>query len=156
MLTVRIACVGKLKETYWREAVAEYEKRLGPLCKFSITEVPEARLPAAPSPGDIAQALDREATLLLPKCTGTICPLCIEGPQLDSPGLAALLAKSMQSPGAITFVIGSSHGLSDKVKHSGPGLSMSPMTFPHQLARVMLCEQLYRAFQILAGTRYHK
>lgn len=156
MLTVRIACVGKLKESYWREAVAEYEKRLRPLCKFDIVEIPESRLPSGPSSGEIAQALEREGEQLLQKSVGTVCPLCIEGKGLDSPGLARLLEKAMQSPGAVTFVIGSSHGLSQKVKSAGPGFSMSPMTFPHQLARVMLCEQLYRGFQILGGTKYHK
>ncbi len=156
MLAVKIACVGRLKERYWREAVAEYEKRLGPFCRLEIIEIPEARLPQAPSPGDIAQALDREGEQLLQKCAGTICPLCIEGKLLDSPGLAKLLEKAMLSPGAVSFVIGSSHGLSDKVKRAGPGFSLSPMTFPHQLARVMLCEQLYRGFQILSGTKYHK
>ena len=156
MLTVRLACVGKLKEGYWREAVAEYEKRLRPLCCFEILEVPESRLPSAPSPGDIAQALEREGALLLQKSTGQLCPLCIEGRQVDSPCLARLLEKAMQAPGAITFLIGSSHGLSQAVKDSGRGFSMSSMTFPHQLARVMLCEQLYRAFQIIGGTKYHK
>lgn len=156
MLTVRIACVGKLKESYWRDAVAEYEKRLRPLCKFEIVEIGEARLPHDPRPGEISQALEREGEQLLQKCVGTVCPLCIEGKPLDSPGLARRLEKAMQAPGAITFVIGSSHGLSDRVKRAGPGFSMSPMTFPHQLARVMLCEQLYRGFQILSGTKYHK
>ena len=113
-------------------------------------------MPSAPSPGDIAQALEREGELLLQKSTGQLCPLCIEGRQVDSPGLARLLEKAMQAPGAITFLIGSSHGLSQAVKDSGRGFSMSPMTFPHQLARVMLCEQLYRAFQIIGGTKYHK
>ena len=85
-----------------------------------------------------------------------IYPLCIEGKLLDSPGLAKRLAGAMQSPGAVSFVIGSSFGLSPKVKAAGEGLSMSPMTFPHQLARVMLCEQIYRGFQILGNTKYHK
>lgn len=156
MLTVRIACVGRLKESYWRQAIAEYEKRLGPLCKFGMLEIPESRLPRSPSPGDIAQALEREGEQLLQKCTGAVHPLCIEGRPLDSPGLARLLEKAMQAPGAATFVIGSSHGLAEKVKRAGPGFSLSPMTFPHQLARVMLCEQLYRGFQILGGTKYHK
>ena len=156
MLTVRLACVGKLKEGYWREAVAEYEKRLRPLCRFEILEVPESRLRSTPTPGDIAQALEREGALLLQKSVGQLCPLCIEGRQVDSLGLARLLEKAMQAPRAITFLIGSSHGLSQAVKDSGRGFSMSPMTFPHQLARVMLCEQLYRAFQIIGGTKYHK
>ncbi len=156
MLSVKLLCVGKLKESYWREAVAEYEKRLRPLCKWELIELPEARLPAAPSPAQIAGALEKEGAELLRRAEGAVYPLCIEGRQVDSPGLARRLAGAMQSPGAVTFVIGSSWGLSPQVKAAGEGLSMSPMTFPHQLARVMLCEQIYRAFQILGNTRYHK
>lgn len=156
MLGVRIVCVGKLKEAYWREAVKEYGKRLGALCRFEIVELPEARLPAVPNDKEIAAALEKEADLILPKIQGQAYPLCIEGKQLDSPGLARLLEQGMQSPGAVSFVIGSSYGLSDRVKAQGPGLSMSSMTFPHQLARVMLCEQIYRGLQILRGAPYHK
>lgn len=156
MLLVRLACVGRLKEGYWRQAVAEYEKRLGAFCRFEIIEVGEARLPSDPSPGEVRQALDREGELLLQKAVGALYPLCIEGRQLDSPGMAALLEKAMQAPGAVTFLIGSSFGLGEGVKQAGQGISMSLMTFPHQLARVMLCEQLYRGFQIISHTRYHK
>ncbi|MCI9116118.1 23S rRNA (pseudouridine(1915)-N(3))-methyltransferase RlmH [Acutalibacter sp. JLR.KK004] len=156
MLLVRLACVGRLKEEYWRQAVAEYEKRLRPFCRFEILEIGESRLPDSPTEGDIRRALEREGEQLLQKSVGLLCPLCIEGRLLDSPGMAALLGQAMQSPGAVTFFIGSSFGLSQQVKQSGKGFSMSPMTFPHQLARVMLCEQLYRGFQIQAGTKYHK
>ena len=156
MLEVRLLCVGKLKEAYWRDAVSEYEKRLGPLCKFKLIELPEARLPNDPSPAQIAQALDQEGKALLEKAVGAVYPLCIEGRETDSPGLAKKLAAAMQSPGAVTFIIGSSYGLSPAVKAAGQGLSMSPMTFPHQLARVMLLEQIYRAHKINAGERYHK
>ncbi|WP_322181341.1 23S rRNA (pseudouridine(1915)-N(3))-methyltransferase RlmH [Neglectibacter caecimuris] len=156
MLEVRLLCIGKLKESYWRDAVAEYEKRLKPLCKFQLIELPEARLPNAPSPAQISAALAEEGKSILEKAAGTVFPLCIEGKETDSPGLAKRLEQAMQFPGAVTFVIGSSHGLAEQVKEAGERLSMSPMTFPHQLARVMLCEQLYRAFQILNGTKYHK
>lgn len=156
MLEVRLICIGKLKESYWREAVAEYEKRLRPLCKFQLIELPEVRLPDSPSPAQIDTALDQEGKAILAKAVGKIYPLCIEGKLTDSTGLAKKLSAAMQSPGAVTFVIGSSHGLCGEVKKSGEGLSMSPMTFPHQLARVMLCEQVYRGFQILGGTKYHK
>lgn len=156
MLGVRVVCVGRLKEAYWREAVKEYEKRLGVLCRFEIVELPEARLPAAPSAGEISAALGREAAAILPKIAGQAYPLCIEGKRLDSLALAQLLERNMQSPGAVSFVIGSSYGLSERVKALGPGLSMSAMTFPHQLARVMLCEQVYRGLQILRGAPYHK
>ena len=156
MLGVRLICVGKLKERYWREAVAEYEKRLRPLCRWELIELPEARLPSDPSPGEIAAALEKEGEQILRHAVGKLYPLCIEGEPLDSPALARRLAEAMQSPGAVSFAIGSSFGLSPAVKRAGEGVSMSPMTFPHQLARVMLCEQIYRGFQILGGGRYHK
>lgn len=156
MLEVRLLCVGKLKEVYWRDAVAEYEKRLRPLCRFELLELPEARLPADPSPLQIEQALSQEGKLLLEKAAGTIFPLCIEGKPIDSPALAKKLSSAMQFPGTVSFIIGSSHGLASEVKAAGEGLSMSNMTFPHQLARVMLCEQIYRGFQILQGSKYHK
>lgn len=156
MLTVRLVCVGKLKEAYWREAVAEYEKRLRPLCKFEIRELPEERLPSDPSSAQIQSALEREGEAILKQSAGQLIPLCIEGKQTGSEGFARRLSAAMQSPGAVTLVIGSSYGLSPRVKRAGEGLSMSEMTFPHQMARVMLCEQLYRAFQILNHTKYHK
>lgn len=156
MLEVRLICVGKLKEAYWREAVAEYEKRLRPLCRWELVELPEARLPQDPSAAQIAAALDREGEAILAKAAGTVYPLCIEGKPVSSEGLAERLSAAMQSPGAATFVIGSSFGLSPRVKGAGERVSMSSMTFPHQLARVMLCEQIYRAFQIINGTKYHK
>lgn len=156
MLAVKLVCVGKLKEAYWRDAVAEYEKRLRPLCKWELIELPEARLPSAPSQAEIAAALEKEGEQIFRHTAGTVYPLCIEGKEVDSPGVAKRLAGAMQSPGAVSFVIGSSFGLSPAVKRAGEGLSMSPMTFPHQLARVMLCEQIYRGFQILGNTSYHK
>ena len=156
MLEIRLICIGKLKEAYWRDAVAEYEKRLSPFCKFQLIELPEVRLPNEPSPAQITAALEQEGKAILERTAGKIYPLCIEGKEVDSPGLAKKLEQVMQSPGAATFIIGSSHGLAETVKQAGEGLSMSPMTFPHQLARVMLCEQIYRGFQIISGTKYHK
>lgn len=156
MLAVKLICVGKLKERFWREAVEEYEKRLRSLCKWELMELPEARLPSAPSQREIDAALEREGEQILKHVVGKVYPLCIEGRAVDSPGLAKRLAGAMQSPGAVSFVIGSSFGLSPQVKQAGEGISMSPMTFPHQLARVMLCEQIYRGFQILGETKYHK
>lgn len=156
MLEVRLICIGKLKEKYWRDAVAEYEKRLRPLCKFQLVELAEVKLPSDPSQAQIDQALEQEGRQILEKTAGVVLPLCIEGKACDSPALAKKLEAAMQFPGAVSFVIGSSHGLSPMVKQAGQGLSMSPMTFPHQLARVMLCEQIYRAFQILQGSKYHK
>lgn len=156
MLGVKIVCVGKLKEEHWRAAVREYEKRLSALCRFEIVELPESKLPSSPSEREIAAALEKEAAAIIPKLSGLIVPLCIEGRPLDSPALSRLLDGAMRSPGSVSFVIGSSYGLAPSVKALGDGLSMSAMTFPHQLARVMLCEQIYRGFQILRGATYHK
>jgi 23S rRNA (pseudouridine1915-N3)-methyltransferase len=158
MLTVKIICIGTLKEKYWRDACGEYAKRLGPFCKFSIVELPEARLEKDPSPAAIERGLQQEAEEILRAAGGgRLIPLCIEGERLSSEQLSDRIEKAaVQGESALCFVIGSSHGLADKVKRAGKGISMSPMTFPHQLARVMLCEQIYRAFQILAGTKYHK
>ena len=159
MNRIQLLCVGKLKEEYWRSACAEYEKRLRPYCRFSIVELPESRLPERPSQAQIQLALEKEGELLLKKAQGTApVALCIEGRQLSSPDFAAMLEKlSLQGQGEISLIIGSSFGLSPQVKQQAVRqLSMSEMTFPHQLARVMLCEQLYRAFQILQGGKYHK
>ena len=156
MLQVRIVCVGRLKEAYWRAAVEEYEKRLSSLCRLELAELPEARLSQSPSGGEIGAALEKEAEAILPRLTGRVFPLCIEGKPVSSEELAKALGDAMTSPGAVSFVIGSSYGLSPRVKERGRPLSMSPMTFPHQLARVMLCEQVYRGLQILRGAPYHK
>ncbi|WOC33335.1 MULTISPECIES: 23S rRNA (pseudouridine(1915)-N(3))-methyltransferase RlmH [Caproicibacterium] len=159
MQKVQIVCIGKLKETYWRQACAEYEKRLRPFVDFQIRELPECRLPDAPSQAQIDAALEEEAVRILEACRGgEVIPLCIEGKALDSPMLAAHLQQAAnESAGRISFVIGSSFGLASSVKQAGRlRLSMSPMTFPHQLARVMLCEQIYRAYQILHHGKYHK
>lgn len=160
MKTVTLICIGKLKEAYWRDAVAEYQKRLSAFCRFEIVELPECRLPENPSPAEIEKALDSEATAILAKIPAgaAVVPLCIEGKPLSSPDLSALLQKwAVEGKSKTVCIIGSSFGLSDRVKAAADfRLSMSPMTFPHQLARVMLCEQIYRAMQIEAGGKYHK
>ena len=159
MLTVNLICVGKLKERYWIDACAEYQKRLGAFCKFRMLEVAEHKLPENPSELQIQQALKAEGDKILQLAAGsTVIPLCIEGKQIDSPTLAdRLQTLALNGVSTVSFVIGSSHGMCDAVKNSGSfKLSMSPMTFPHQLARVMLCEQIYRAFQIQNNGRYHK
>ncbi len=159
MLNVRILCVGKLKEAYWRDACAEYAKRLKAFCSFSIVELPESRLPDDPSQALIEKALEEEGEKLLTAAKGSaIIPLCIEGKEMTSPKLASTLEElASRGISSVSFVIGSSFGLAEKVKQAGNlRLSMSPMTFPHQLARVMLCEQIYRAFQIQNHGKYHK
>lgn len=159
MLTVNLICIGSLKERYWRDACAEYEKRLSVFCRLNIIELPESRLPDNPSPGELEKALAGEGERILQKAgNSVVLPLCIEGKELDSPALSDYLDSLMVGgTSAVSFVIGGSHGLSDAVKAAGvKRLSMSPMTFPHQLARVMLLEQVYRAFMIRANGKYHK
>ncbi|MFA5658589.1 MAG: 23S rRNA (pseudouridine(1915)-N(3))-methyltransferase RlmH [Oscillospiraceae bacterium] len=159
MFTVNIISVGKLKEAYLREAVAEYSKRLGPFCKLSVTELSEQKLSDSPSQKEIENALLAEGRAILSAAQGGyIFALCIEGRQLSSEELSQkfnLIALSGKS--TVSFIIGSSFGLSDEVKSSCDfKLSMSKMTFPHQLVRVMLSEQIYRAFQINSNSKYHK
>ncbi|MBQ5544191.1 MAG: 23S rRNA (pseudouridine(1915)-N(3))-methyltransferase RlmH [Clostridia bacterium] len=160
MLTVQILCVGNLKEAYWRDACEEYAKRLGAFCKFSVTELPESRLPKSYSDADVAKVIATEGERLLAKVSpgDFVAAMCIEGKMLSSTALAEELSRAaVNGKSRVTFIIGGSYGLSDAVKSRADlRLSMSPMTFPHQLARVMLCEQLYRAFSIQAGTKYHK
>ena len=160
MQHVTVLCVGKLKESYWRDAVAEYAKRLSAFCRFTVIEVDEERLPDAPSAAQIAHTLEEEGKRLLariPRDALTVA-LCIEGKTVSSEMLSARLSSwALDGKSHIVFVIGGSFGLSDEVKNTAAlRLSMSPMTFPHQLARVMLLEQIYRAFQIASGGKYHK
>ncbi|MBR1724982.1 MAG: 23S rRNA (pseudouridine(1915)-N(3))-methyltransferase RlmH [Ruminococcus sp.] len=161
MLKVNIICVGKLKEAYWRDAVAEYSKRLGGYCSFSVEELAESRLPDQPSEGQISAALEKEAAAMekyLSAKSALNIAMCIEGKTLSSEQLSEKISRSaVEGVSTVNFYIGSSFGLSESVKRRCQlRLSMSPMTFPHQLARVMLCEQIYRAFSIAAGSRYHK
>jgi 23S rRNA (pseudouridine1915-N3)-methyltransferase len=152
MLRVRLIAVGKLKEAFWADACREYQKRLAALCRLEIVELAEE--PERPD------ALAREAVRIedrLPK-EGYLAALCIEGRELSSAQLAAQLAE-LQNRGVsqLTLLIGSSNGLDERLKaRADLRLSMSPMTFPHHLARVMVLEQLYRALSINAGSKYHK
>ncbi len=158
MLTVKLICIGKLKESYLRDAQAEYQKRLGAFCKIEVIELSEYRLPDNPSDAQIEKGLTEEGKAILAKASGTLIPMCIEGKMLSSTQLADRIAKiALEGESTLSFIIGGSFGLSDEVKSRGSlKLSMSPMTFPHQLARVMLLEQIYRAFQINVGGKYHK
>ncbi len=152
-------CVGKLKEPFYVQAAKEYEKRLIPYCKLELKEVPEERLPDGPSQAQIQNALEKEAQRLQPDLEkGTVIALCIEGKPFSSEELARKMESlALAGTSKLTFVIGGSYGLSPSVKAKAQiQLSMSPMTFPHHMARVMLLEQIYRGFQILKGTKYHK
>lgn len=159
MLNFRIVCVGSLKESYLRDAVAEYAKRLSAFCEPSIIELKEYKLPDSPSPAEIEKTLDEEAERILkaalPKSYKIA--LCVEGKQFSSEKLAKKLEEIEQANSALTLIIGSSHGLSNKVKNACDlRLSISELTFPHQLVRVMLLEIFYRCFNIIKGTKYHK
>lgn len=160
MQKIDLLCIGKLKESYLRQACQEYEKRLSAYCKLSIIELPECRLPQDPSPAQIAQGLAQEGQSILQKLSpqATLISLCIEGEELSSPQLAQRMAAfAAKGSGHLAFAIGGSWGLDPAVKaRSALRLSMSPMTFPHQLARVMVLEQLYRACSINHNGKYHK
>lgn len=160
MLRVSLICVGKLKEKHFAAACAEYEKRLGAFCKLTVTELPEQRLPDNPSAALIAAALEKEAELIRQKIPAGACvvSLCVEGGLLSSEALSAQIEQwAVSGVSCLCFIIGGSFGLHPGIKQQSKlRLSMSPMTFPHHLARVMVLEQIYRAFQISGGTQYHK
>ena len=160
MFSVTLICVGKLKEKFYLAAAEEYCKRLKAYVDFTLLELPETRLPDEPSPAQIAQGLAKEAELIrtkIPKGTW-FCVLTPEGAQLSSEELAQTLASVRQSgKSGACFLIGSSFGMDASLKKlADRKLSMSKMTFPHHLARVMVLEQLYRAESIQAGSKYHK
>lgn len=157
-MTISLIVMGKLKEEYLRNACAEYIKRLGRYCTFELHELDECRLSDSPSDKEIAAALRKEAEQIKKYAKGMIVPMCIEGKQLTSPELSEKITSAgVSGQSTVTFIIGSSFGLDPEIKAMGTlKLSMSKMTFPHQLARVMLLEQIYRAFQIAEGGKYHK
>ena len=160
MLKITLITVGKLKERYLRDAVGEYEKRLTTLCNLKSVEIDAVKLPDNPNDSQISSALDSEAVKILSNIPNGayVIPMCIEGKQLSSEELSEKLNNlGVSGQGSVCFIIGGSYGLSDKVKSKADfKLSMSKMTFPHQVARVMLLEQIYRAFKILQGGTYHK
>ena len=144
MMTVKLVCVGTLKEAYWRQACAEYEKRLSAFCKLQIVALPESTLP-------------KEKDAILKECEGYTVALCVEGSSMSSEALAKKIASVSHTASKITFVIGSSCGLDDAVKKRADlRLSFSSFTFPHQMMRVILLEQIYRAFTIDRNMTYHK
>lgn len=153
-------CVGKLKEKFYADACGEYVKRLGGYCKLNVVELPEQKLPKNPSLGEIQGALEREGDAIRGKipANSSVVAMAIEGRMRSSEELAELISDWARSASKhLVFVIGGSYGLHPSVKAGAwRTLSMSPMTFPHHLARVMLLEQIYRAFKIQEGADYHK
>ena len=159
MLSVRFITLGTLKEAYLRDAAAEYEKRLGAFCKFEMIQLKEERLSDDPSQNEINTALERESEKIFAQIPprAYVVAMCVEGKELSSPELADKLDEIANRTSDICFIIGSSFGLSEAVKKRADlRLSISKLTFPHQLMRVVLLEAVYRAFNIQKGTKYHK
>ena len=159
MADITIISVGTLKEGYLKDAVLEYKKRLLQYARVEEINLKEERISDEDNAAEIQRALNAEGDRILaavPKGS-SIVAMCVEGVQTDSPALASRIGKMIDERGRIAFVIGSSHGLSDKVKVAAElKLSVSKLTFPHQLMRVILLESVYRSFTILAGKKYHK
>ena len=160
MFDITLICMGKLKEKFYLSAAAEYEKRLKGYCNFHLIELPEVRLPENPSPAEISAGLAKEAESSIAKIPKG-CWFCVftpEGKLLSSEALADKLREvKLSGKSSVCFLIGSSFGMAPRIKQMADfKLSMSPMTFPHHLARIMVMEQIYRAEAIQAGSKYHK
>lgn len=160
MISVTVIALGKLKERSMRELCAEYEKRLSAFCRLQIVELVPERLSERPSANEIARALDTEAAHIAAKIptNAYVFAMCIEGKQMPSEAFSQKLSSlAVNGTSNVVFLLGSSFGLQEALKKRADfRFSMSEMTFPHQLARVMLLEQIYRAFQIESGGKYHK
>ena len=159
MISVNVICVGKLKEQYLRDGCAEYIKRISAFSKVNVIEVAEERCGDDPSDLEIKNVIEKEGARILSKIPKGSCviPLCIEGREYSSPEFSAQLEKLSLEHSAVTFIIGGSFGISNEVKKLGRiKLSFGKMTLPHQLARMVLLEQVYRAFSISNNSKYHK
>lgn len=159
MIKCRIIAMGSLKEKFFKEACGEYAKRLSRFCDLDICEIEPQKLPEKPSLGEIENALKKEAEQISKKIpqNSLVISLCVEGKQMSSEKLAEKIKEASAVGRGLCFIIGSSHGLADEVKkNSDLRLSLSEMTFPHKLFRVMLIEQIYRGFMINSGSEYHK
>lgn len=160
MLKIKFICVGSLSESHWRAACEEYKKRLGGFASVTEVCIKEARLSSAPSDAQIAASLEAEGEKILENISPRSCvfAMCVEGKQFSSPELARFIERKVcEGCGELTFIVGSSYGLSPRVKDAADvRLSMSALTFPHQLARVMLYEAVYRCTEIIKGSKYHK
>lgn len=160
MFNITVIAMGKLKEKFYTSAAQEYAMRLGAYCKFQILELPEYRLPENPSAAEIQAGLNKEADLIRSKIPkgSWVCVMTPEGKQQSSPELAQTLKQvKISGKSSACFIIGSSFGMDESIKKMADcRLSMSKMTFPHHLARIMVLEQIYRAEAIQAGSKYHK
>ena len=152
MLNVNIVAIGKIKEKYFTDAIAEYSKRLSKFCRFTIIELPERS-----EQSNIDKKVEEESLLLENSCKGTIILLDRIGKNVSSEDLAKIIVKETLKTSTISFIIGGSNGVSDKLRSKADyTISFGAITYPHQLFRVVLCEQIYRAFTINAGLPYHK
>jgi 23S rRNA (pseudouridine1915-N3)-methyltransferase len=159
MTQITLISIGTLKEGYLKDAVSEYKKRLSQYARIEEINLKEETIKNEDDTAEIERALDREGDKILASIhrDSYKIALCVEGKEYDSPALAKLIGNESDSKGKITLIIGSSHGMAEKVKQiCDCRLSLSKLTFPHQLMRVILFEALYRSFTILAGKRYHK
>lgn len=157
MLKVNIVAVGKIKEKYFQDAVKEYQKRLSKFCNLKIIEVKEENFVQEPNDAEKLTILKREGALIQKELKGYVIAMAIEGKKYSSVEFSSLLEKIKNQDGEITFVIGGSYGIDDEVKQKSKlKFSFSDMTFPHTLFRLLLTEQLYRAFSINGGSAYHK
>ncbi|HPD02890.1 MAG TPA: 23S rRNA (pseudouridine(1915)-N(3))-methyltransferase RlmH [Eubacteriales bacterium] len=151
-MIINIVAVGKIKDSYLAEGVSEFKKRLGRFAEVNILECAESACDS------VQKTLETEAAAVLPKLKGCVVALAVEGKELSSEGLAELIASRSQAGASeLTFVIGGAEGLAESVKRRADFLlSFGPMTFPHRLIRLMLAEQIYRAFTIIEGHPYHR
>ena len=159
MIQITIITVGNLKEAYWRDAVLEYEKRLSAFGKVNMIQLKETKLPESPTDAQIASALTAEGKQILASIPSRAyrIAMCVEGTQLSSEQLAQKLEDVGQTHGTVCLIIGSSFGIAPEVKSACDyRLSVSKLTFPHQLMRVLLLETVYRSLGITKGTKYHK
>lgn len=161
MIKINIICIGKIKERYFTDAIAEYSKRLTSFCKFSISELGEEKIRNnTPNKSQVDEVLDSEGRRILQRIGSGdyVIAMCIEGNLMASEELSKVICNAgVSGKSTIDFIIGGSYGLSDEVKsRANLKLSMSKMTFPHQMARMILSEQIYRAFEISSNGKYHK
>ena len=157
-MNITVLCVGKIKEKYFTDAINEYKKRMSRFGKFEIIEIPDEKIPDRASEKEMSAIKDKEGKAILAKLKGGYAvAMCIEGTEVSSEQLADKISAVSMTSSNITFIIGGSLGLSDEVKNrSDIRLSFGRITLPHQLMRVVLCEQIYRAFKIINNESYHK
>lgn len=157
MIKIKIVCVGKIKENYFVDAVKEYEKRLSRYCQFQIKELKEENFNDNPTESDIKSIIKKEGESILKEVKGKAILLDIKGKEYSSVEFSTLIKDFIDKGEEVTFIIGGSYGVSQEVKDKAHAkISFSKMTFPHTMFRVMLVEQIYRAYTIINGAKYHK